>query len=172
MTSTSTAAPSSSAHEQLLHATCIAIGDRGVLLRGPSGAGKSDLALRLISQPPSRVPSGIEITPVEPAFAILVADDQVIVSRREGKLWARAPATLAGQLEVRGIGIVEMPFMAGIAIALVVDLVPTRSIERHPEIGQTIEINSVVVPWMALVPFEASAPVKLALALASLPHIS
>jgi HPr kinase/phosphorylase len=172
MTSPFASSPAYDATEQRLHATCIAIAGQGVLLLGPSGAGKSDLALRLISQPLPRVFSGAGAVSVESMFASLVADDQVIVSNRDGKLRARPPATLAGKLEVRGIGIVEMPYLADIAIALVVDLVPRTSIERLPKIRQTIEINTIVVPWMALEPFEASAQAKIALALASLLPIS
>lgn len=150
---------------------------KGVLLRGPSGAGKSDLALRLISQsvsPEFLSPEFLETGTgrVGPASAQLVADDQVIVHRADGKLYARPPATLAGKLEVRGVGIVQLPYLSEIAVALVVDLVPIESIERLPELGQTIEINNVVVPNLALAPFEASAPAKIALALACLPSIS
>ncbi|MEY3906493.1 MAG: hypothetical protein RIR59_1316, partial [Pseudomonadota bacterium] len=36
--------------QPLLHGTCIAIKDQGVLILGASGAGKSDLALRLIDR--------------------------------------------------------------------------------------------------------------------------
>ena len=172
MTSSFDSLPALDDREQLLHATCIAIAGHGVLLRGPSGAGKSDLALRLISQSVPLISASADVEKVQDTYARLVADDQVVVSCLDGKLRAGPPATLAGKLEVRGIGIVEMPYLADIAITLVVDLVPTTSIERLPELRQTIEINGVVVPWMALAPFEASASTKLALALASLPPIS
>src|SRR5690606_18170052 len=74
----------------LIHATCVVIGEIGVILRGPSGSGKSDLALRLVD-----------------TGGLLVADDQVFLSVENGALVARAPPTISGKLEVRGLGIVE-----------------------------------------------------------------
>ena len=149
-----------------LHATCLALGGRGVLLRGPSGSGKSDLALRLISQP-LRVPHLIQ--------ARLVADDRVIVwpgtGRFTGRLMARAPAALAGRLEVRGVGIITVEAVAEVPIALVADLVAPADIDRLPDHCTRIEIESISFPIMSLAPFEASAPIKLALALARLAPI-
>src|SRR5438093_4516912 len=98
-----------------LHATAIAVDGRAVLLRGASGAGKSDLGLRLID-----------------AGARLVADDQSELSRRGDTLIVRAPATIAGLLEVRGIGIVRLDPLAEAPVALLVDLVPPETLERLP----------------------------------------
>lgn len=88
-----------------IHASCVAIGARGVLLLGPSGAGKSDLALRLIDQ-----------------GAKLVADDRTILFTVKGALHARAPASIQGLLEIRGVGIVQLPVRAKVQICLVVRL--------------------------------------------------
>ena len=99
----------------LLHATTIAIEGRAVLLRGASGAGKSDLGLRLID-----------------AGARLVADDQSELLRRGDSLIVRAPATIAGLIEVRGIGIVRLDTLAEAPVALLVDLVPAETLERLP----------------------------------------
>ncbi len=76
--------------EANIHASCIAIGSRGVLLLGPSGAGKSDLALRLIEE---GAKEGVR----------LVADDRTILFAANGALHARAPASIRGLLEVRGL---------------------------------------------------------------------
>ena len=76
----------------LVHGTCIEIDGLGVLLRAPSGGGKSDLALRLIDD-----------------GAHLVADDQVQLTARAGRLVATAPLRISGRMEVRGLGIVEVP---------------------------------------------------------------
>lgn len=84
----------------------------GVLIRGKSGTGKSDLALRLID-----------------AGAVLVADDQVLLENKT----ASAPARLRGLLEVRGLGIVRMPFIEKTTIALTVDLCSAAEIERLPD---------------------------------------
>lgn len=151
----------------LLHATCLSIDGRGVLLRGPSGAGKSDLALRMILQPLLRSPWA----PSPPAGFLevrLVSDDQVRVLAEQGALWALAPTAIAGKLEVRGLGIVGVPHAPRCQLALIADLVPSARIERLPPEGRTETLLSVALPRVELDPFEASAPAKLALALASL----
>ncbi len=131
-----------------LHATCVAIGGAGIVLRGPSGAGKSDLALRLIE-----------------AGARLVADDQVLLAAEAGRLVARAPAPIAGKLEVRGVGIVPVATESRAAVALVADLVAGDAVERLPEPEQET-ILGIAVARVTLAPFETSAPAKLRLALA------
>lgn len=127
-----------------LHASAVAIGGRGVLILGASGRGKSDLALRLIDR-----------------GAILIADDQVELAARDGRLHACALATIYGKLEVRGIGIVDLDAVAA-PIALVVDLDATP--ERLPEPGAMI-VEGIQLPVVALAPFDASAPIKVELAL-------
>jgi HPr kinase/phosphorylase len=142
----------------LVHGTCVALGKRAALLRGGSGSGKSDLALRFLSLPPE---AGL-------AFS-LVADDQVDIEAKEGQtLVASAPATLAGKLEVRGLGIVTVPNLAEASLVLVVDLVEAENVPRMPpETAETVSIAGVAVPFLRLAPFEASAPLKLKLALLS-----
>lgn len=132
----------------LLHATCVALGPRGVLLRGPSGAGKSDLALRLIDR-----------------GAWLVADDQVEVVVEAGELVARCPAAIRGLLEVRGIGLVTMAATRQIPLALVADLVPVSEVPRLPA-DDRVSIADISLSRIALNPFEHSAPIKLEMALA------
>lgn len=132
-----------------VHGTAIALGSEGVLLRGPSGAGKSDLALRLIDQ-----------------GACLVADDQTELRREGTEIIMSVPATIAGQLEVRGLGIVAVPSVASAPLRLVVDLMPAEAIERLP-LPRECSFLGCVVPGVALAPFEASAPAKLRLALRS-----
>ena len=75
-----------------IHASCVAIGGKGVLILGDSGAGKSDLALRLIDD-----------------GAKLVADDRTELYAARGTLCARAPKSIAGLIEVRGLGIIALP---------------------------------------------------------------
>ena len=133
-----------------VHGTSVALGRDGILLRGPSGSGKSDLALRLID-------SG----------AILVADDQTELRRRNGRLEMRAPATLEGLIEVRGVGIVRLPIVQDVALRLVVDLVRPQAVERLPE-PRFAELDGVSIPLLELAPFEASAAAKLRMALAML----
>ena len=131
----------------LLHGTVVAIGSRGILLRGASGAGKSDLALRLIAQ-----------------GAVLVADDQVQLERLGDRLLASPPDSIAGLIELRGIGIRRLPYEAPVPLALVVDLVIPGQVERLPD-PATVEIDGVALPLLALAPFEPSAAIKAILAL-------
>ena len=131
----------------LIHASCVALEDKGVLLRGAPGAGKSDLALRLIE-----------------GGARLVADDQVALTSTGERLFAAPPARIAGLLEVRGIGIVSMEFLSQCPVHLVVDLVQPDKVERSPE-AATIDLCDHRISHVALAPFEASTPAKVRLAL-------
>jgi serine kinase of HPr protein (carbohydrate metabolism regulator) len=133
-----------------IHATCVASRDGAVVLRGASGAGKSDLGFRLIDR-------GFH----------LVADDRVDLRRVGSRLVATAPATLRGLIELRGIGIVRIAAVRDEAdVALVVDLVPRVAVERLPEPASAAYLG-VAVPRLALDPFDAATPAKLAFALAT-----
>jgi serine kinase of HPr protein (carbohydrate metabolism regulator) len=131
----------------LIHATTVAIDGRAVLLRGASGSGKSDLALRLID-----------------AGARLVADDQSELCRQGDAIIARAPATIAGLIELRGIGIMRLDALAEAPVALIADLVPAAEVERLPA-RHTETILGLALPLIAVAPFEASAAAKLRLVL-------
>ena len=133
--------------EPTIHATCVAFDGKGVLLRGPSAAGKSDLALRLIE-----------------AGAALVADDRVILQAEEGRVTASPPKNLAGYIEVRGVGVVEMAHIPVCSVVLVADLVGPGHIDRLPEPLEE-ELEGVRVTLLRLDPFEISAPAKVKLAL-------
>jgi len=133
-----------------VHGTAIALGSEGILLRGPSGAGKSDFALRLIDQ-----------------GARLVADDQTELRREGEAITMSAPATIAGQMEVRGLGIIAVATVASAPLRLVVDLMPSAEIERMP-VPRECDYLGCRIPAVALAPFEASAPAKLRLALSAL----
>jgi len=131
---------------ETVHASTVATGGRAVLLGGPSGSGKSDLALRLIDR----------------GFT-LVSDDQTIVRREGDRLIAKAPPTIAGKLEVRGLGIVEMETVTDVPIALFVEL--TSDIERLPDENRERSILGVELPLISIDAKTASAPSKVALAL-------
>ena len=96
---------SHSLSSETVHTSCVAIGGRAVLIGGRSGKGKSDLALRLIDR-----------------GAQLVSDDYTFVRRAGGKLLASPPDTIAGKIEVRGIGILEYPPERDVPVGLFVDL--------------------------------------------------
>jgi HPr kinase/phosphorylase len=145
-----------SANESLVHGTCIALGPRAALLRGPPGAGKSDLALRFLAMYGG---AGGDA-------AALISDDQTRLVVRGRELIASAPEAIEGQLEVRGVGIVDVATRAEAVLALVVDLVDGDEIERLPaNPGPREAILGMTVPVCKLAPLEASAPVKLKLAL-------
>ena len=131
----------------LLHATCVSLNRNGVLLRGPSGAGKSDLALQLID-----------------GGARLVADDYVKLSADNGRLVAATPHTIRGLLEVRGVGVLEVPALSSVLVKLVVDLVTSGDIPRLPEPRSEV-LEGVSVPRITLFSREASAAAKIRLAL-------
>jgi serine kinase of HPr protein (carbohydrate metabolism regulator) len=129
-----------------IHASCAVLDDRAVLLRGASGAGKSDLTLRLIAQ----------------AGAQLVADDRVELVAGAAGLLARAPAAIEGAIEVRGVGLVQVPVAAYGRLALVCDL--TRRPRRLPE-PATETLLGTRLRRIELDPFQASAVAKVQLAL-------
>lgn len=131
---------------ETLHASCVAIDGRAVLIEGRSGEGKSDLALRLIDR-----------------GAQLVSDDYTICTRIAGVLHGSAPANIAGRIEVRGIGIVEMPHVDRTPIALIVTILDVPP--RLPEAPRTRRIAGVAVPEVELPALEPSAPIKVELAL-------
>ena len=128
------------------HASTVAADGRAVLITGPSGSGKSDLALRLIDR----------------GFT-LVSDDQTIVRRDGSRLIASAPPNIAGKLEIRGVGIVEMATMKDVPVALVVQL--TSEIERLPDERRERPVLGIKLPLVSVDALTASAASKVALAL-------
>ena len=132
-----------------LHATTVAIGAVGIAIEGPSGSGKSDLALRLID-----------------GGARLVADDQTLVERRGDALFARAPETIAGLLEVRGLGIVRLPHLAEVTLRLIVGVTDPTSVERLP-MPESRALLGLSLPLLRLDPFTISAAAKVRLAVSN-----
>jgi serine kinase of HPr protein (carbohydrate metabolism regulator) len=131
---------------ETVHASTVALEGRAVLITGPSGSGKSDLTLRLLDR----------------GFT-LVSDDQTIVRRDGNRLVATAPATIAGKLEIRGIGIVEMDTVKDVPVALLVEL--TSEIQRLPDESRERPVLGVPLPLVSVDALTASAPSKVALAL-------
>ncbi len=131
---------------ETVHASTVAIDGRAVLITGPSGSGKSDLALRLFDR----------------GFA-LVSDDQTIVRREGDRLIASAPHRIAGKLEVRGVGIIDVDTQNDVPVALLVEL--TSDIERIPDDSRERPLLGVPLPLISIDAMAASAPAKVALAL-------
>ena len=130
---------------ETLHATTVAIDGRAVVIEGASGAGKSDLALRLIDR-----------------GAKLVSDDRSLLVRVGTALMARAPERMAGRIEVRGVGLAEVPDVPEAPVALLVrlDTDPPRLPERRRR-----TIAGVEVRMLAIDPRAASAPIAVEIAL-------
>jgi serine kinase of HPr protein (carbohydrate metabolism regulator) len=137
---------------ETIHATSVAIGGQAVLLAGPSGSGKSDLALRLIDR-----------------GAVLISDDYTLVTAIDGRLIATAPATIIGKIEVRGIGIVDLPHVQEVPVALLIELVD--AVERMPQAPLMRTITDIDVPVTKITPHEPSAPIKAELALKAVTQI-
>jgi serine kinase of HPr protein (carbohydrate metabolism regulator) len=131
---------------ETVHASTVAMDGRAVLISGPSGSGKSDLTLRLLDR----------------GFT-LVSDDQTLVRREDSRLIASAPPTIAGKLEIRGIGIVDMEHVSDMPVALLVEL--TSDIQRLPDDNRERPILGVSLPLISIDAMAASAPSKVALAL-------
>jgi serine kinase of HPr protein (carbohydrate metabolism regulator) len=131
---------------ETVHASTVAIDGRAVLITGPSGSGKSDLTLRLFDR----------------GFT-LVSDDQTIVRRDGERLVATAPPSIAGKLEIRGLGIVELEHVSDVPVALLVEL--TSEIQRLPDDSRERPILGVPLPLISIDAMAASAPSKVALAL-------
>lgn len=116
----------------LRQASCVAIGGRALLIEGPPGSGKSSLALALIDR-----------------GAALVGDDGVALEIRGGRLWAAPAPAIAGKLEIRNVGIVELP-AAEAPVALVVRL--DEEAPRHVEQAERTEIAGLSLPLISLWP--------------------
>ena len=131
---------------ETVHASTVAKAGRAVLISGLSGSGKSDLALRLMDR----------------GFT-MVSDDQTIVRRDGDRLIASPPPTIAGKLEVRGIGIIEIEHLSDVPVALLVEL--TSEIQRMPDNSRERPILGVPLPLISIDSTAASAAPKVELAL-------
>jgi HPr kinase/phosphorylase len=136
-----------------IHASCITFDENGVIILGPSGAGKSDLALRLVDE-----------------GAGLVADDYVALETFEGNVRASPPPTIEGLIEVRGLGLITVPFKQQATVRLVVELVDRDAVPRLPDPDDTHHelLPGHLVPMIRLSAFDPSTPAKVRLAVRAL----
>ncbi len=128
----------------LLHANSITFENKGLLLLGPSGSGKSDLCIRLIDK-----------------GWTLISDDYSNVWVKAGEMWAKPHENTSGKIEVRGLGIVDVPFCPKTQIMGLIYLVESsKEVERMPEIPLKLLMN-VTLPYLNLYAFEDSTPLKI-----------
>jgi serine kinase of HPr protein (carbohydrate metabolism regulator) len=136
-----------------IHASAVLAGARAVLIRGPSGSGKSRLALALLQAAQAgHLP-----------FARLVADDRAYVEAVNGRLLVRPAETLAGLLELRGIGIRKFDFEPVAAVGLVVDLAAGDAARLPEKAVQTAVIEGISLPRLAVAASGEALPLVLAL---------
>ncbi len=116
----------------LLHGTCVEIKGKAVLITGAPGVGKSSLALQLMDR-----------------GALLIADDQTLITLEEGVLITSSPPALKGLMEVRGVGICPFPYQEKAPLALCVEIYEDRELERLPE-EVTVEYLGIKVGYLLL----------------------
>lgn len=100
----------------IVHASCVALDGRGLLILGPSGSGKSALALALMAY-----------------GARLVADDRTILTALDDRLIATCPPALSGLIEARGVGILCAEPVESVPLVLAVDMGQTEAERLPPE---------------------------------------
>lgn len=155
--------PDPAADRVTLHASCVALGDDGILILGAPGSGKSDLVLQLLDRP--GYGTGTELI-----RGRLVSDDQTVIERRGTALFATSPQPLAGLLEIRGQGIVRVDHLPEARLTLVVRLMPAAEIERLPEPAQVNRIAGLALPEIAIDPSKVTAVARIRAVLTAVPH--
>jgi len=135
-----------------IHASAVLVGPKAILIRGPSGSGKSTLAWKLVK-------AGEQgLVP----FARLVADDRVHLESRSGRLLVLPAPTLAGLIEIHGLGIRRIEFEPIAVVGLIVDLAAGDAV-RSPEVEAGIgTVGDLTLPRLPVAPGFAALALVLA----------
>jgi hypothetical protein len=126
---------------QVHQASAVAIEGRAVLIEGPPGSGKSSLALALIDR-----------------GAVLIGDDAVMLDLIDGHVVASPHPNVAGLIEIRNVGLVTMPVVGGVPVALV--LVLDRMAPRHIEAAEWVMRAGIALPSVRLWPDSPVLPLR------------
>jgi serine kinase of HPr protein (carbohydrate metabolism regulator) len=116
----------------VMQASAVAIDGRALIIEGPPGSGKSSLTLALIDR-----------------GAQFIGDDGITLVREGSAIIAAPPPNIAGLLEIRGIGLVDLPVSLPAPVALILAL-GVRA-ERLPDNVAARDVLGVPVP---VLPFE------------------
>ncbi|MFV0644678.1 MAG: HPr kinase/phosphorylase [Sphingomonadaceae bacterium] len=116
----------------IVQASCVAIGERAILIEGVPASGKSSLALSLIDR-----------------GAVLVGDDGVMLERDGNRIMASPPPNIRGLLEIRNVGLVPFPVTkAPLALIIRID----KSAPRHRDMPENRDISGCQIPLIPLYP--------------------
>lgn len=119
--------------QTLTGASAVAIGGRALMIDGPPGSGKSSLALALIDR-----------------GAKLIGDDGVTLTLTGERVMVSPPPNIAGLIEIRGVGLAELPLAAPTPLAMILTL--GNAGERLPEAVPTRDILGHAIPCLAFEP--------------------
>lgn len=128
--------------EPTIHASAVLVGSRAVLIRGRAGAGKSHLVLGLLEA------ARAGLVP----FARLVTDDRAHVEAVNGRLLVRPPAALRGLVEMRGVGIIRLPYEGTAVVGLVVDLASEQGARLPDQDDRRTVIAGIPLPRLPVSP--------------------
>ena len=118
-----------------VHASCVVVGEAGILLRGQSGSGKSTVARELV-----------DVAGRHGLFARLVGDDRVCLSSHGGRVLAKPHPSLAGLLEIRGVGLALVEYEAACRLRLVLDLSAVEPARLPKPMELSTELVGVTLP--------------------------
>jgi HPr kinase/phosphorylase len=122
-----------------MHGCAVAVGDCGLLVLGESGAGKTSLVAHMLANWPF-------------GKVRLVADDRVQLSRHGMSLVARPHTAIAGQMELRGYGIVKAESLEAVILHGVIQL-SSALLPRLPQPDDGVSIvEGLRLPCITLPP--------------------